>query len=70
MDKLLALEPCESGNVESLHELYDVVKVHIRNLQKFEIALKNYGPVLISSAVNKLPGEVNLEITRDMPDEK
>ena len=70
MDELLALEPCESGNVESLRKLYDVVEVHIRNLQQFQIALKNYGPVLISIVVNKLPEEVKLEITRQMPDGK
>ena len=70
MDELLALEPCESGNVESLRMLYDVVEVHIRNLQQFEIALKNYGPVLISIVINKLPHEVKLEIARQMPDGK
>ena len=70
MDALLALEPIIGGDVAALRKLSDVVEVHIRNLQQFEIAVKNYGPVLISIIVNKLPKDVNLEIVRQMPDGK
>ena len=70
MDALLELEPTEEGDVASLRTLCDVVEVHIRNLQQFEIAVKNYGPVLISIVINKLPHDVKLEITRQMPDGK
>ena len=70
MDALLELEPTEEGDVASLRTLCDVVEVHIRNLQQFAIAVKNYGPVLISIVINKLPHDVKLEVTRQMPDGK
>ena len=70
MDALLALEKVEEGNVTELRKLCDVIEVHIRNLQNFQIAVANYGPILISIIVQRLPEDVNLEVARKMPDGK
>ena len=70
MDALLALEKVEEGRVSDLRKLCDVIEVHIRNLQNFKIAVQNYGPILISIIVARLPNDVNLEIARKMPDGK
>ena len=62
MDALIARTPVQQGNVEALRELCDIIEVHIRNLQLFKITVENYGPVLISIILAKLPGDVSLEI--------
>ena len=67
MDALLALSPVEEHEIDELRKLCDVIEVHIRNLQSFKISVQNYGPVLISIIVSKLPREVNLEVSRQMP---
>ena len=67
MDALLALSPVEENRIDELRKLCDIIEVHIRNLQSFKISVENYGPVLISIIVSKLPREINLEISRQMP---
>ena len=48
----------------------DIIVIHTRNLQLFDICAQNYGPVLISIILSKLPSEIKLEISRQMPQGK
>ena len=70
MDALLAITPVKMNNVNELRELCDVIEIHTRNLQLFDICAQNYGPVLISIILSKLPNEIKLEISRQMPQGK
>ena len=62
MDALLAIEPISSNLVTDLRDLFGIMEVHTRNLQIFDVCAKNYGPVLISLIMAKLPTDVNLEL--------
>ena len=55
MDALLAISPVTSNKVSDLRDICDVIEVHTRNMQLFEICANNYGPVLISIIMSKLP---------------
>ena len=68
MDAMLSLEPVVGDNLVELRKLCDEIEVHIRNLQQFGVQTDNYGPVLISIIRSKIPNDVNLEISRHMPD--
>ena len=68
MDALLSLNQVQENDLISLRKLCDVIEVHIRNLGQFGVQTQNYGPVLISIISSKLPKDVNLEISRQMPD--
>ena len=68
MDALLSLNQVQENDLISLRKLCDVIEVHIRNLGQFGVQTQNYGPVLISIISSKLPQDVNLEISRQMPD--
>ena len=68
MDALLSLVPVMNDDLGGLRKLCDEIEVHIRNLQQFGVQTQNYGPVLISIICSKLPNDVNLEISRKMPD--
>ena len=70
MDALLAISPVASGNVSALRDICDIIEVHTRNLQLFEISANHYGPVLISIIMSKLPTQIKLEISRQMPQGK
>ena len=70
MDALLALVPVKENKVSELRQLCDVIEIHTRNLQLFDICAQNYGPVLTSIILSKLPTEFKLEISRQMPDGK
>ena len=67
MDVLLGLIPLKSSNASELRQLYDIIEIHIRNLHGFDILPENYGPVLISIITSKLPSDICLEISRQMP---
>ena len=66
MDALLAIEPISSNLVTDLRDLYDIMEVHTRNLQMFDVCAKDYGPVLISLIM----ANVNLVLSRQMPQGK
>ena len=70
MDALLAIVPVHSNKVSELRDLCDLIEIHTRNLQSFEICANNYGPMLISIIMSKLPNEMKLELSRKMPQGK
>ena len=67
MDTLLSLRPVKTEDVEQLREIYDVLEIHTRSLNAFDISAKNYGPILNSIIMCKLPCNIKLDISRQMP---
>ena len=67
MDMLLSLRQIKSDNVSELREIYDVIEVNTRSLATFDISAKNYGPILNSIIMSKLPHTIRLDISRQMP---
>ena len=70
MDALIAISPAKSSNLSELRDLCDLIEVHTRNLQLFDVHVHHYGPVLVSVILSKLPGDIKLEISRKMSDGK
>ena len=67
MDAIIAIKPVQSSKVSALRELCDIIDVHTRNLQQFDVCFRNYGPMLLSIVTSKLPNDIKLEISRQMP---
>ena len=68
MDKLMNIKPVASTrDLTKIREVYDLIEVHVRNLSSLEIETSQYGPVLVSIVMSKLPNEIKLHISRSMP---
>ena len=68
MDVLISLEAVTSAkDITSLRKLFDKIEIHARNLNIFDVNAEHYGPILISIIMNKLPDEIRLDISRNMP---
>ena len=70
MDTLLSIQPLKSDSVGDLRKLYDLIEVHTRSLEFFGIATNNYGPILNSIVMAKIPRNIKLDISRQMPQGK
>ena len=69
MDKLLSISPVTSLNdIGKIRNVYDEIEVHVRNLNSLKIDTKQYGPVLVSVVMSKVPEEIKLVISRAMPE--
>ena len=55
------------NHVKKIREVYDKIETHVRNLKSLDIDTKQYGPVLVSITMSKLPNEIKLVISRSMP---
>ena len=68
MDKLLSIQQVTSlHDVSKIRNIYDEIEVHARNLKSLEVDTKQYGPLLISIVMAKLPAQIKLVISRAMP---
>ena len=68
IDKLLSIPTVNStNNIENLREVYNKVEIYARNLQSLNVDKDQYGPVLISIIMSKIPQEIKLQISRAMP---
>ena len=69
MDKLLSISPVTSLNdIAKIRNVYDEIEVHVRNLNSLNIDTKQYGPVLVSVVMSKVPEQIRLIISRAMPE--
>ena len=67
IEKLLSIPIISNVNeIKKLREAYDVIEVSTRNLKTLDVETKEYGPVLISLVMTKLPAEIKLVISRAM----
>ena len=68
MDKLLSIPTVNSAqNVESLRDVYNKIETYARNLKSLNVDRNQYGPVLVSVVMSKLPPEIKLIVSRSMP---
>ena len=68
IDKLMNIAPVKYVHeVKKIREVYDNIEVHVRNLSSLNIDISQYGPVLVSLIMSKLPEEIRLFISRLMP---
>ena len=68
MDALLAVEAVSSQyNVKGLRRLYDQLEIHINGLKSLEVDSESYGSLLSSVLVKKLPTEMQLLISHQLP---
>ena len=65
MDLLLNVDAVTSDqNLKGLRQLYDHIESNVRSLKSLGVTSKNYGSLLASILMNKLPQELKLIITR------
>ena len=71
MKKILSIKAvCNSSNIEKIRAMFNDVEACVRNLRSLNVAQTQYGQALISIIWEKLPGDVQLVITRQMPVDK
>nr|XP_047123002.1 uncharacterized protein LOC105849194 [Hydra vulgaris] len=70
MDALLNIQPTQSNKVSEIRTIFDLVEIHTKNLELLNVNSENFGPVLVSVIVSKLPKDFKLDITRKMPQGK
>ena len=68
MDKLLSIPSVHSAeDVVKIRDVYNKIETCVRNLKSLRIEKQQYGPVLVSVVMEKIPEEIRLIISRAMP---
>nr|XP_047144811.1 uncharacterized protein LOC100214846 [Hydra vulgaris] len=67
MDALLNIQPTQSNKVSEIRTIFDLVEIHTKNLELLNVNSEDFGPVLVSVIMSKLPKDFKLDITRKMP---
>ena len=66
MDNLLKVPVFSSVyDVKEIRQLYDKTEIHIRGLQAFGVEAQQYGTLLVSVLLSKVPQELRLIISRE-----
>ena len=68
MDELMKIPTCASDRPSSLRQVYDKINVHIRGLAVMDVCSEQYGSLLISVIMTKLPSEIRLHIACESTD--
>ena len=67
-NQLLSIAPINSTNdIKKTRETYDKIEANVQNLCSLDIDTSQYGPVLISIVMSKLPEDIKLQISRSIP---
>ena len=64
MDEILKIQACTSNRTGQLRYVYDKISVHVRGLTALGVSSEQYGSMLISIIMSKLPSDICLEIAR------
>ena len=68
MDVLLSIPNLEScSDILLLRKMLDAIETTSRNLRPHNIGSNHYGPILTSVIMKKLPEELRLGLSRQMP---
>ena len=68
MDSLLKLpEATSMGEVKKLRNIYDKLELHVRSLRNVGVSPDTYGSFLAPVVMSKIPEELRIIITRDLP---
>ena len=71
MKKILSIKAvCSSASIEKIRAMFNDVEACVRNLKSLNVEQTQYGQALIAIIWEKLPGDVQLVITRQMPVDK
>nr|XP_047142821.1 uncharacterized protein LOC124817075 [Hydra vulgaris] len=70
MDALLNFQPTQSNKVSEIRTIFDLVEIYTKNLELLNVNSEDFGPVLVSVIMSKLPKDFKLDITRKMPQGK
>lgn len=67
IDELLHLPVVNSvSDIKKLREVYDCIEVNVRSLKGLDVPIENYGPILVSIVMSKVPTDIRLIVTRNM----
>ena len=69
MDELIEITPCHNDRPTSLRYVFDQISVHARDLASLGVFPEQYGSLLISIIMSKLPNEIRLRVARTSTDE-
>jgi hypothetical protein len=68
MDSLLKLpEATSMGEVKKLRNIYDKLELHVRSLRNVGVSPDTYGSFLAPVVMSKIPEELRIIITKDLP---
>ena len=68
IDQLLSISHVESlTDIKKIRHIYGKIESAVRNLKSLKVDIGQYGPILISIIMNKLPTEIKLQISSIMP---
>lgn len=69
MEALLQIETVSSAqNVKALRRLYDNISSHIQSLESLEVKEETYGNLLCPILITKIPAELQLIVSRKVPE--
>ena len=66
MMRMLKIEKAAGKNVKELRRVYDEVESHVRALKTGGVLTENYGALIVPVILERLPDEIQLEISRKM----
>ena len=69
MDELIKITPCHNDRPTSLRYVFDQISVHTGGLASLGVFPEQYGSLLISIIMSKLPNEFRLHVARNSTDE-
>lgn len=67
MDELVKLPSCTSDRTSVLCYIYD--KISVRGLASLGVSADQYGSLLLPVVMDKLPGDIRLQVARKATDE-
>ena len=68
MDILLNLDPVVSASAKALHHLYNRVDANVNGLKSLGVDSKTYGGLLSPVLLSKLPSDIRLIASREIPE--
>ena len=64
MDEILKIQACMGSKTSQVRYVLDKISVHVRGLETLGVSSEQYGSMLISIIMSKLPNDICLEIAR------
>ena len=69
LDELIKITLCHNDRPTSLRYVFDQISVHTRGLASLDVFPEQYGSLLISIIMSKLPNKIRLHVARNSTDE-
>ena len=65
LDEMLKIPGCVNNNASQLRLIYDRISINICGLESLGISSSQYGSLLITVIMSKLPPEIRIQVTRN-----